>query len=247
MLANSRNTKQMLPGLSGHTLEIPLYITDYHEPSENQQEMEDYHDVLPIRIRHSDATSIGLKSILSSHPRPDTERVLDVPLLEFDLNIEIKNLKLESNWKAGRQRSKTLSKSENMSVVLMAMHKATEIKMHQANGPITLQVLEGNIQFMTWQSCVSIKAGQFITLHKNVQHNIIAKEQTIALLTIMHMNDENKPGPEEKEIEKKEIEEKDKEVVEESENINFPDFPTYPPEDDVYQEPTEPALEQEKI
>jgi quercetin dioxygenase-like cupin family protein len=76
--------------------------------------------------------------------------------LEFDLNNEIKNIKMEGNWKAGNQRSKTLSKSENMSVVLMTMHKANEMKMHHANGPITLQVLEGNIQFMTWQSCVTI-------------------------------------------------------------------------------------------
>ncbi len=242
MLANSRNTKQMLTEFSGHTLEIPLYITDYLEPSENQQEMEDYHDPLSIKIRHSDSTSIGLRSILSSNQRTDEERALDAPLLEFDLNKEIKNIKLESSWKAGRQRSKTLSKSEVMSVILMAMHQANEMKMHQANGPITLQVLEGNIQFMTWQSCVSIKAGQFITLHKNVQHNIIAKEQSIALLTIMHMNNENKSEPEEKEIE-----EKDKEVVEESENINFPDFPTYPPEDDVYKEPIDPAMEEEKI
>lgn len=36
-----------------------------------------------------------------------------------------------------------------------------------------------------------------------------------------------------------EIEENDAEIVETSENINFPDFPTYPPEDDVYIEPDE--------
>jgi hypothetical protein len=70
----------------------------------------------------------------------------------------------------------------------------------------------------------------------------MAKEKSIALLTIMHMNEENKTDPEEKEIE-----EKDKEVVEESENINFPDFPTYPPGDDVYKEPVDPAVEEEKI
>ena len=33
--------------------------------------------------------------------------------------------------------------------------------------------------------------------------------------------------------------EKDTEIVEKSENINFPDFPTYPPEDDIYKEPDE--------
>jgi hypothetical protein len=54
------------------------------------------------------------------------------------------------------------------------------------------------------------------------------------------MNDVNYAEPEEKEIE-----EKDNEVVETSENINFPDFPTYPPEDDVYKEPVEPVMKEE--
>lgn len=235
MLENPLGIQQGYPIKSRHLFDMPLYNADYHEPSVNQQEMEDFHDPISILIRHSDSTSIGLRGIISSHPRQDIGRVLDAPLLEFDLNKEIEHIKLEGNWAAGRQTAKTLAKSEKMSVVLIAMQKANEMKMHQANGPITLQVMEGNIQFMTWQSCVTIKAGQFITLHQNVQHNILAKDPSIALLTIMHMNDENKTDPEEKEIE-----EKDLEVVETSENINFPDFPTYPPEDDVYKEPLEP-------
>jgi hypothetical protein len=41
------------------------------------------------------------------------------------------------------------------------------------------------------------------------------------------------------EPDEEEVDEKDVEIVETSENINFPDFPTYPPEDDVYKEPDE--------
>ena len=234
-LKNFFGIQQGYPIKSGHLFDMLSYNADYHEPSVNQQEMEDFHDPISILIRHSDSTSIGLSGISSSHPRPYAGRILDAPLLEFDLNKEIKHIKLEGNWSAGKQTAKTLAKSENISVVLIAMQKANEMKMHQANGPITLQVMEGNIQFMTWQSCVTIKAGEFITLHQNVQHNMLAKESSIALLTIMHMNEKNKIDPEEKEIE-----ENNQEVVETSENINFPDFPTYPPEDDAYKEPLEP-------
>lgn len=42
-----------------------------------------------------------------------------------------------------------------------------------------------------------------------------------------------------KEVAEETIDKKDTEIVETSENINFPDFPTYPPEDDVYIEPDE--------
>jgi quercetin dioxygenase-like cupin family protein len=241
LLENPMEIQQDYPAKSRYMFAAPFYNTDYHEPSVNQQEMEDFHEPISILIRHSDSTSIGLKGIISSHPRPDSERVMDAPLLEFDLNKEIQHIKLEGNWAAGKQTAKTLAKSEYMSVVLIAMQQANEMKMQQANGPITVQVMEGNIQFMTWQSCVTIKAGQFITLHKNVQHNMLAKDQSIVLLTIMHMTEEKKS-----ETEEKEIEENQQEVVETSENINFPDFPTYPPKDDVYKEPAETEEPEEK-
>jgi len=222
-----------------HLSDTPILTLDYADAQFNQQEMEDYIDSLPVMIRHSDATSISDIGLISSNPRADARRILDASLMQFDLNKEVENIKHEKNWIEGSQSAKTLVKSENMCVLLIAMHMGDEMKMHQSNGPITLQVLEGNIQFLTWQNCISIKTGQLITLQKKMQHNLVAKMPSIFLLTLINPTDEKKE-PEE-ELTEKEIEKKDKKTIEQSENINFPDFPTYPAKDDVYKEPAETA------
>ncbi len=216
------------PGLARDLIETPVKTIDYSDPKVNKQELKDYKESLSTMIEHSEATSIGDRGENPTHPRPDADRVLDDTILQFDLNNEIENIKQEGNWLAGTQSGKTLLKSDEVRVVLVAMHGGNEIKMHRSNGPVTLQVLEGNIQLYTTQNCVSIKAGQFTALHKKIQHKVVATEQSIFLLTLLNI-----PG------EPKEPDEKDKEIVEQSENINFPDFPTYPPKDDIYKEPKE--------
>lgn len=244
ILGKSQKISNNYPKQSRHLSQTPVLTLDYADPHLNQQELEDYHDSLVSMMDHSLPTSLDHNGISSSHPRPEARRVLDSALLEFDLDTELKNIKYEANWTAGNQSAKTLVKSDNMRVVLIAMHQGHEMKKHKANGPVSLQVLEGNVECTIWESSVTIKAGQFIALHKKVPHKLVAKEQSILLLTMMNMDDEQEEGPEENEIEKKEIDEieidkNEEEIVENSENINFPDFPTYPPEDDAYIAPEE--------
>ena len=144
----------------------PEFTLDYAYTQENQQEMEDFIDSIPSMSWHSDATSIGDIGLISTNPRPDAHRHLNATLLQFDLNKEVETIKHERNWANGNQSAKTLLKSDFMSVVLVAMPFGNEINMHHANGSFTLQVLEGNIQFMTRQNCLSIQADQLITLQK---------------------------------------------------------------------------------
>lgn len=225
-----------------HLSDTAILTLDYADAQFNQEEMEDYIDSLPLMIRHSDATSISDIGLISSNPRADARRILDATLMQFDLNREVENIKHEKNWIEGSQSAKTLVKTENMCLLLVAMHMGDEMKMHQSNGPITLQVVEGNIQFLTWQNCISIKTGQLITLQQKMQHNLVAKMPSIFLLTLFNPADDKKEAGEEST--EKEIDEKDKETIEQSENINFPDFPTYPDNDDVYKEPAETAKDE---
>jgi quercetin dioxygenase-like cupin family protein len=222
-----------------HLNNTPILTLDYADAQFNQQEMEDYIDSLPAMIPHSDATPISDTGLVASHPRSDARRILDASLMQFDLDGEIEKIKHEKNWMEGCQSAKTLVKSENMSLLLIAMHMGDEMKMHRFNGPITLHVVEGNIQFLTRQNCVSIKEGQLITLQKKIPHNLVAKMSSIFLLTLLNLPDEKQEDGED--LTEKEIEKKDKETIEQSENINFPDFPTYPARDDIYKEPAETA------
>lgn len=228
IVAQTEQISKRHPELERDLEETPIQKMDYDDPEVNEQELEDYKESLASMIDHSEAASIGDIGEISTHPRPDADRVLDDNLLLIDLNKEIENIKLEGNWAAGTQSGKTLLKSDQMRVILVAMHEGNEIKMHQSNAPVTLQVLEGNVQLETMQDYECVKAGQFIALHKNIHHKLVASEQSIFLLTLLNTQGDGK-----------EIDEKDKEIVEQSDNINFPDFPTYPPKHEIYKEPAE--------
>ncbi len=232
ILAQAKVIQKQHPEIARNISETPMLTLDYESPEINEKEMKDYNESLAAMIDHSDATSIGDNGIISSHPRPDARRVLDDTLLEFDLKKEVENIKQEGNWAAGNQSAKTLMKSDNIRVVLIAMHQNNEMKMHQSAGPLTLQVIEGNVQFTTWQNCITIKAGQLITLHKKIMHNLLAKEQSIVLLSIFNVpatTQKKKPDDTQKVAE-----ENDLETIEQSENINFPDYPTLPGEHNAY-------------
>jgi hypothetical protein len=58
-------------------------------------------------------------------------------------------------------------------------------------------------------------------------------------LSIFMTNTSDVSKPKEDDVRQDDPDEKDLEVMEESENINFPDFPTYPPDDDIYIAPVE--------
>ena len=67
---------------------------------------------------------------------------LDAPILQFDLPSVIERLKKEGGWVAGKQKAITLMKSESMSLVMIILDTAGEMKMHQADGPISVMIVE---------------------------------------------------------------------------------------------------------
>ncbi len=70
-------------------------------------------------------------SVLQSHPRPDTNRTLDAPMIMLDLPAVIERIKQEKDWVSGKHNAITLMKSASMRIVLIAMHKGNRMSMHQ--------------------------------------------------------------------------------------------------------------------
>ena len=44
--------------------------------------------------------------------------------------------------------------------------------------------MEGQIQFTTQEQSAELSSGQMLALHENVPHSVLAKEETIFLLTL---------------------------------------------------------------
>ena len=116
--------------------------------------------------------------------RPQGERIMDAALVTIDLCSFIRQIKEEQAWKENDRNAITVFKTDGMRIVLIALHKDAEMKKHTADGMISVQVMEGQIQFTTQEQSVELSSGQVLALHENVPHSVLAIEETIFLLTL---------------------------------------------------------------
>ncbi len=116
--------------------------------------------------------------------RPLGDRIMDAPLVNIDLITFTEQIKEEKAWKESDRNAITVFKTNGMRIVLIALHKDAEMTKHRAEGMISLQVLEGKIKFTTDDQSVELGRGQMLALHEGLSHSVLAKEETIFLLTL---------------------------------------------------------------
>ncbi len=116
--------------------------------------------------------------------RPQGERIMDAPLVTINLGSFTEQIRAEKAWEDSDRNAITVFKTDGMRIVLIALHKDAEMKEHTADGIISVQVLEGQMQFTTKEQTVELSKGQMLALHKGIPHSVLAKEETIFLLTL---------------------------------------------------------------
>ena len=124
------------------------------------------------------------KSNEATIQRPQGDRIMDAPLVTIDLRSFTKQIREEKAWKDSDRNAITVFKTDGMRIVLIALHKDAEMKKHTADGMISVQVMEGQILFTTEDQSIELGQGEMLALHKNVPHSVLAKEETIFLLTL---------------------------------------------------------------
>lgn len=123
-----------------------------------------------------------MSDAIRTAPRPG--RVLSGAAITFVIPEEIDLLKQEPEWISGQRNSVTVVKTSNLSIVLTAIKKGATLCGHQIDGPITLQVVSGVIEFGVAGEPRELQAGTVIALDKTVNHDIQALEDSELLLTI---------------------------------------------------------------
>jgi quercetin dioxygenase-like cupin family protein len=116
---------------------------------------------------------------------PREDRILSGPAITFAIAEEINILKQEPEWLSGTRNSVTLVKTSTLSIVLTAIRKNASLCGHAVDGPITLQVLSGTIEFGVSGEPKTLGAGAMIALEKGVPHDILALDDSDLLLTIV--------------------------------------------------------------
>ena len=109
---------------------------------------------------------------------PNDEKIITV-----DLPLLMKQVKEASTWKDSKRNLITVFKANDFRIVLIALHEGAEMARHIADGIISIQVLEGQIQFNTDLQSMKLDKGQMLTLPERIPHSVLALSETIFLLT----------------------------------------------------------------
>ncbi|MBW8523761.1 cupin domain-containing protein [Chryseobacterium chendengshani] len=120
----------------------------------------------------------------STSKRPEGERILDASMVEINVNDLLKQIKDEKTWAESDRNSMTVFKSDTMRILIIGLHQNAELKPHTAAGIISVQVLEGQIEFYTELQNTILEKGQMIALHENITHSVKALKDSFFLLTI---------------------------------------------------------------
>ncbi len=124
------------------------------------------------------------KIIEPQNLRYEYNRIIDASIVNIDMPSSITQIKEERNWVESDRNAITVFKTNGLSIVLIALHQNAEMPKHKANGLISIQVLEGALQFSTNDETMLLKAGQLVALHSAIEHSILAIQETVFLFTI---------------------------------------------------------------
>jgi len=120
------------------------------------------------------------------HTRVERETRLfpQVPHL-FDLHTTLETLRNETQYAASGRNGVTLVKNPVVRVVLQAMRPGARLAEHHAPGPITVQVLQGEIEFSVGETVHTLHVGNLLALPARVPHSVHAVQESVFLLTIV--------------------------------------------------------------
>jgi quercetin dioxygenase-like cupin family protein len=100
----------------------------------------------------------------------------------LDLAFLTEQAKREEEWTT-KLYSKTILKNEELRIMLIGIHEKSEIEMHEAEATTSVQVLDGELMFVTNDDVAIIDKGELLTLNKGTYFGLKAKEPTIFLMT----------------------------------------------------------------
>lgn len=104
-------------------------------------------------------------------------------LVQFDLQQEIASAAQKKPWPAGIH-AKTLFKKRDFRAVLIIMEPGAKMSEHHADGTISVQVIQGQIQFRAPEKTLTLNAGNLLMLDASIKHDVEAQNDAAFLLTI---------------------------------------------------------------
>ena len=106
------------------------------------------------------------------------------PELTFTLADEIAMLRADLR-SAPARAAKTLVKEGSLTVTLIGVNPGGSLHAHKAGGPITIQVLEGEVDFTVAGTARTLSAGMLLAIDGGTTHAVHSTHGGIFLLTVV--------------------------------------------------------------
>lgn len=119
--------------------------------------------------------------------RPDGGRILEAPFVFMDLARYNQQLKQEDAWQHYDRNSVTIYKTNEFNMVLCRLREEALIMDNLVGGHVTIQVIEGNIDFTVDSVTTELTQHQVITVHPGIMHTIRAVSNSLLLMTTTKM------------------------------------------------------------
>lgn len=108
------------------------------------------------------------------------------PLTHLSFKLIGQELREAPSYESAGKNSRSLVKSQGLSMVILAFKEGAEMKEHHAPGPATAIVLEGEIAFSVAENVQILGPLESVVFSPELQHSVKAQKETLMLLVIGH-------------------------------------------------------------
>ena len=107
-------------------------------------------------------------------------------VIRHNIGKEVEELKEAPSWQRESGRSsETLVKYNEFRIVLVRMKPGSYMSHHKAEGPISIQAIQGKIRVhLPEDRTEDLKPGDLLTLKRCLEHDVEALDESAFLLTI---------------------------------------------------------------
>jgi quercetin dioxygenase-like cupin family protein len=119
------------------------------------------------------------------------DRSLAAPMMIFDLETVLRELRSDDSYDRSGRLGRTLAKAGRLRLTLVALNAGVEVGMHQAESPMTIQLMEGALSFRVGEEDHELRAGQVLFFGPGKAHDIRAVEESALLLTLSAIGEDD--------------------------------------------------------
>ena len=101
-----------------------------------------------------------------------------------DIRAEIARLKREPAWADNDRHGSSLVKGDGINVALMLLKPGAKLQEHHTRAPITLQVIDGRINFVANGKTQVVTSAMLVALDRAIEHSVEAVEESALVLTV---------------------------------------------------------------